>query len=41
MAGFLVRPEQLPPGLEDRDLESLVEEVHGKCSGSSKQQACR
>ena len=44
VAGFLLRPDQLPPGLEDRDLEALVEEVHSECCAirpTSKQQALR
>ncbi|CAK9013449.1 unnamed protein product [Durusdinium trenchii] len=44
VAGFLLRPEQLPPGIEDRDLDALVDEVHAKCGAilpTSKQQALR
>jgi len=44
VAGFLLRPDQLPPGLGDRDLDALVEEVHKDCCAimpTSKQQALR
>ena len=44
VAGFFLRPDQLPPGLEDRDLDQLVEDVHRSCSRIatlSKQQALR
>ena len=44
VAGFFLRPDQLPPGLEDRDLDELVEDVHKSCSkvaSLSKQQALR
>ena len=44
VAGFFLRPDQLPPGLEDRDLDALVEDVHKSCSqvaALSKQQALR
>ncbi|CAE7353744.1 SFH9 [Symbiodinium microadriaticum] len=44
VAGFFLRPDQLPPGSEERDLEALVEEVHKACSRVapvSRQQALR
>lgn len=44
VAGFLLRPDQLPPGLEDRDLDALVEKVYSDCCAirpTSKQQALR
>jgi len=44
VAGFFLRPDQLPPGLEDRDLDALVEDVHRSCSQVaplSRQQALR
>ncbi|CAJ1358917.1 unnamed protein product [Effrenium voratum] len=44
VAGFWLQPQQLPPGLEDRNLEALVEEVHKACctvAPASKQQALR
>ena len=44
VAGFLLRPEQFPPGLGDRDLDLLVEKVYKGCCAilpTSKQQALR
>lgn len=44
IAGFLLRADQLPPGLEDRDLDALVEQVYSECCAirpTSKQQALR
>lgn len=44
IAGFLLRADQLPPGLEDRDLDALVEQVYSECCAirpTTKQQALR